>query len=107
MTVESEKHFNELTPGELERLAILGEECGEIVRMVGKILRHGYQSYNPDQPGHEGNRRELEKEIGDLMGIIVMMGSAGAKDIDTNFITSRVNPKIERIMQYAHHQEEV
>ena len=34
-------HFNNLTPGEAERLAILAEECGEVIQIIGKILRHG------------------------------------------------------------------
>ena len=35
-------NFNQLTPAETERLAILAEECGEVIQAVGKILRHGY-----------------------------------------------------------------
>ena len=103
VTVTSEKHYNELTPGEAERLAILAEECGEIVRAVGKILRHGYESYHPGTPDHEGNRRELEKEIGDLSGIVSMMVRAG--DIDGDVISKQAGLKHARIMQYAHHQE--
>lgn len=37
----STRHFNNLTPGEAERLAMLAEECGEVIQAVGKILRHG------------------------------------------------------------------
>ena len=43
-------HFNGLTPAEAERLAMLAEECGEVIQMVGKILRHGYDSYHPADP---------------------------------------------------------
>lgn len=47
------EHFNGLTPAEAERLAMLSEECGEVIQIIGKILRHGYDSYHPDdQPGH-------------------------------------------------------
>lgn len=34
--------FNGLSPAEVERLALLAEECGEVIQTVGKILRHGY-----------------------------------------------------------------
>ena len=35
-------HFNKLTPAQAERLAILIEECGEVIQAATKILRHGY-----------------------------------------------------------------
>jgi hypothetical protein len=38
--------FNQLTDAEAERLALLAEECGEVVQVIGKILRHGYESYD-------------------------------------------------------------
>ena len=34
--------FNELSPAEVERLAILAEEMGEAIQVIGKVLRHGY-----------------------------------------------------------------
>src|SRR5579872_899269 len=36
-----------LTPAQIERLALLAEECGEVMQAVSKILRHGYESRNP------------------------------------------------------------
>ena len=42
--MQSEVHvtpFNGLTPAEAERLALLMEECGEVVQIIGKVLRHG------------------------------------------------------------------
>lgn len=41
------KHYNELTPEEHERLSLLMEECGEVVQIIGKIFRHGYERYPP------------------------------------------------------------
>lgn len=96
-------HFNGLTPGEAERLAILAEEAGEVVRAVGKILRHGYDSYNPDKEGHLGNRGELELEIGDFAGIVDLMIEAG--DINEDNLLAQATAKLPRIKKYAHHQE--
>lgn len=39
-------HFNRLTPGQLERLAVLVEECGEAIQAVGKIMRRGWTTDN-------------------------------------------------------------
>ena len=51
-----------LAPDELERLAFLAEECGEIVQAIGKIQRHGYDNTNPDEPAGRTNRERLAKE---------------------------------------------
>lgn len=101
--LEDSTSYNGLTPGEAERLAILAEEAGEIVRSVGKILRHGYDGYHPSKPDHLGNRGELEMEIGDLGGIVAMMFDAG--DISEDKVIKQVAAKRPRIMKYAHHQE--
>ena len=36
------EHFNGLTPAEAKRLALLAEECGEVLQAIGKVLRHGF-----------------------------------------------------------------
>lgn len=61
-------HFNKLTPAEDERLAILIEECAEVIQAATKIQRHGYESTDPDSG--ETNRAALERERGDLQGAI-------------------------------------
>lgn len=96
-------HFNGLTPGELERLAILQEECGEVIRSIGKILRHGYESYHPNKVDHVGNRGELELELGDIYGTLSLMYENG--DVSEKKIICRIPHKRARILQYAHHQE--
>jgi hypothetical protein len=55
---------NGLTPAQLERLAFLSEELGEAQQAIGKIVRHGYDSYNPLVLTNSNNREDLEKEIG-------------------------------------------
>lgn len=54
-----------LTYAQAERLAVLIEDCGEIVTAATKIMRHGYESTNPDDPGAGTNRHQLEQELGD------------------------------------------
>ena len=37
-------HVNNLSNEQLEALAILAEECGEVIQVIGKIIRHGLDS---------------------------------------------------------------
>ncbi len=59
----AEQHFNGLHPAEAERLALLIEECGEVVQAASKVLRHGYKSYDPTVRGGPDNQEALAKEI--------------------------------------------
>lgn len=99
------QNFNELTPAETERLAILAEEMGETIQVIGKILRHGYDSRNPLE-GEKGltNRAKLEKEIADVFAILVMMEEA--MDVDGADIESQMIVKSIKIQEWLHHQED-
>lgn len=57
------EHFNSLNPGQHERLSCLSEELGESQQIVGKIPRHGLNSYHPDDLT-VSNRMLLAKELG-------------------------------------------
>ena len=93
------EHSSWLTPGEMERLAIIAEECGEVVQAVGKIIRHGYES---DFVGPT-NREQLEKELGDVLYAINLM--AKKKDINLSRVQESSEQKAEKIKPYLHHQE--
>lgn len=96
------KHFNQLSEAELERLAILAEECAEVQQVIMKILRHGYANYNPDDPDNTENRQLLNKELGDLQNIIDLM--ALSEDIDEFTILGYRDAKKRKIYKYLHHQ---
>lgn len=98
----SDKHFNQLTPAEAERLAILAEECGEVIQIVGKVLRHGYSSFNPDNRRLGDNRHQLEVELGDLRLIIHRMGWVG--DLSLQRIQRHMMKKSQEDCDYTHHQ---
>lgn len=93
--------FNRLTPAEAERLAVLAEECGEVVQAVGKILRHGYESRHPN--GGPTNRETLERECGDLHHAIGRL--VGAGDMNGNAMLQWADGKEKSIAQYLHHQD--
>lgn len=93
--------FNKLTPAEAERLAMLIEECGEVIQAATKILRHGYESYNPDLAFSPTNRQHLIKEICDLRAIECLMIAGG--EIQQSTPEAIANASI-RKLKYSHHQ---
>lgn len=105
-----QEHYN-LSNGELERLAILMEEAGEVVKDVGKIMRFGWESKKipdpeRDQPGdsdHFDNRRLLTRELGDIMGIIDLMIQSG--DIDAQELAFEIRAKKSRINKWLKHNK--
>ena len=94
-----EDHFNKLTPAEAERLAMLAEECGEIIQIVGKILRHGYESHHPDDPSST-NRDLLTDELSDFYAVVQMM------DGDFSVIDAQRHEDefLAKKLRYTHHQ---
>ena len=97
------EHFNQLTPAQAERLAMLAEECGEVIQSVGKILRHGYESGHPENP-KVTNRRLLEKEISDILGVHLAMIVAG--DIcSPGDIEAAARNVWAKKLRYTRHQE--
>lgn len=94
------EHFNNLTPAEAERLALLAEECGEVVQAIGKVLRHGYESAHPD--GGPTNREALERECGDVRHAMIRLCDEG--DLSRRAVHERANTKAQSARQYLHHQ---
>lgn len=92
-------NHNRLTPAQTERLAMLAEECGEVIQIVGKILRHGLHSAHPDT--HASNKALLTLEMTDLMAVMAMVESHGESyAIETPAIATATARKL----SYSHHQ---
>lgn len=94
-------HFNKLSPAELELLAILSEECGEVVQVIGKILRHGLDFKNPLT--HECNRALLTDEMGDVRAAMIRLTDAGI--VTKEFVHQRADQKL-RYTPYLRHQHQ-
>lgn len=94
-------HFNELSPGELERLALLAEECAEVIQVVGKILRHGYTSTHPNDPDGENNRELLEEELGHVQAAQSLM--IDKDDLSESSIKAHHKLKRAKVNEYLHH----
>lgn len=97
-----ENPFNKLYPSELERLAMLAEELGETQVAIGKIMRHGYESRDPTDSKHPGNRAALAGEIGDVLGEIYRLLKHG--DVDDRIVDARRRMRVDASEPYTHHQ---
>ncbi len=96
------KEFNNgLTEAQIERLAILIEECAEVQQIACKILRHGYGSYNPTIDNCPDNRQLLETEVGDLLFAIEWMQKE--EDIDGTQVRYSAINKRQKVQKYLHH----
>lgn len=96
-------HFNRLTPAEAERLALLAEECAEVIQVVGKVLRHGYESHNPVFDADQStNRQLLQKELGDLRAATRLM--IRETDVSESEIARAYTDKTARVGRWLHHQ---
>lgn len=95
--------FNQLTPPEAERLALLAEECAEVIHAVGKILRHGYASSNPDDTNRHvpSNRGTLTKELGDLSAAVWLL--VANRDVEHHAVKHHERAKLKNVKQYLHY----
>ncbi len=93
-----------LNEAEQERLAILVEECAEVQQIACKILRHGYDSYHPDDKLKTANRRLLENEVDELLAVIMLMQRRLDFTTALHGPVSRLDATLERKMWYTHHQ---
>jgi NTP pyrophosphatase (non-canonical NTP hydrolase) len=94
------KSFNKLSLAQIERLAILAEECGETVQAAMKVIRRGYDRKHPRKPGPT-NRGHLEEELGNVLNAIEMLIKAG--DVRQKKIQASLESKRERVKKYLYH----
>ena len=102
----SDAHFNRLTPAQAERLAILMEEMAEASQVIGKILRHGFDSCHPKDKT-TNNRGLLLKELTDVQAAMVLVSlDVPALRGDTEEANQRVVSAVIKKLEYCHHQAE-
>ena len=90
-------HVNGLSNEQLEALALLSEECGEVVQIIGKIIRHGLDS---NWNGRPTNRELLEQEIGD---VLLAAGIVTVKMLNELSIKHRMDNKPEKLRNFLHY----
>lgn len=88
---------------QIELIALLLEECGEVVQVCGKILRHGLNSYHP--VSKESNRESLHKELGDVLAAMQLLERELI--ISMPEVRARARDKHRRIGPYLHHAKPI
>lgn len=83
-----------------ERLQLLIEECGEAIQAAAKILRHGFDSTNPDVPHSRSNRAQLEHELGHIKYAIELLCREG--NLDYGAIVASKTVKGDSIGKWLH-----
>jgi hypothetical protein len=101
MSTQQRKSFNGLTDAQLERLALVIEECAEVQQIACKVLRHGYSSNNQGKLA-EINRHALAREVGDLLHVIDRL--INARDIDGLSVATHSSRKAAQIDSWLHYQ---
>lgn len=91
-----QNNTHHLSNAQIERLALLAEECGELVQAIGKVLRHGYLS-----TGYS-NREDLEREMGDVIAAMSMLYKTN--DVDMDRVERRIKEKMVTVKTYLHYQ---
>lgn len=89
-----------LSDKETEALAMVSEECGETVQIIGKILRHGLESYHPSDADMTPNRVLLKKEITDIMAVYSLLVTVG---VITPVSETELLEAIQKKLLYAHY----
>lgn len=91
-------YINGLTAEENERLAVLSEECAEVIQIIGKIQRHGYESTNPDSITGVTNRMLLQQELGDVDAAVTLM--VKKNDVTVSVIMAASRNKLKRLVRW-------
>lgn len=95
--------YTQVTEAERERLEMLIEECSEVIQCCTKILRHGYNSFHPNDPT-TSNNSHLEKEIHDVLAILNEMKNREDIVISSNINT--MGKRWQKKLKWTHHQED-
>jgi len=93
---------NQLKPIQLERLSILSEECSEVIKEINKIIRHGPNSYHPEDRDKITNVQRLEKELGDIQAAKELLAEIDFINLD--HVEQYAKLKKELIGQWLHYK---
>jgi len=84
-------------------LGCVGEECGEIQQVAGKIVRFGALDTNPKT--QDTNWIELKKEINDLVAVVEML--CAEFDDSICFDRKMISDKKKKVLQYMEYAKSI
>jgi hypothetical protein len=90
---------NRISEAEQERVGLCSEEMGEAQVEIGKILRHGIDSYHPDDPDLS-NAQRLELEAGHVLAAIDLLVAAGT--LSREGLERSRRAKLEKLRSWLH-----
>lgn len=93
------RHFNKLTAAQDEALALLAEECAEVIHAVTKIQRHGFHSTHP--VSSVPNVESLQKELGDVLAAIAIVKANTV--VEQGAIDEARSNKLDVVAEFLHH----
>lgn len=79
--------------------ALLAEECSEVIQIVGKALRFGWENYHPEDATKETNLSLLNKEVGDVQAAIRF--ACERKLLNEDAIEARAGEKLKLLRDVA------
>lgn len=99
-----------MTRGRREALVHLSEECAEVIVAISKTLRHGFDSFHPDNPGGPTNLEAIADELGDVLaGVDILLANmAGTRSQESvRWFRARMrgqrHVKLLNVERYLHH----
>jgi len=85
----------------LEVLAMVSEECGEVVQAIGKALRHGIDDWNP-VTGID-NKDAIVTELADVIAVAVLL--LEFLEIPQSTIDANYERKFTKLLEYTHSEK--
>lgn len=79
----------------MEALGLLQEECAEIIQIISKIRRFGFNSYSPVDPKMVTNYQLLNDEVGDFETLKTYLINANI--LDQSLLLARMRFKSEKL----------
>jgi hypothetical protein len=83
----------------IEALNLLQEECAEIIQIISKIRRFGFQSYHPGDSEKVTNYKLFNDEVGDFEHLKNYLIEALV--IDPRHVEKRIGFKKEKLRKYS------
>lgn len=81
----------------MEAIDILQEECAEVIQIASKIKRFGADSVSPYT--NETNKEIIQREIGDLTAMIVLV--SGMLTLDEDKIFDSAVAKMQKLKEFS------